>query len=300
MNSEKKIEVVCFGEVLWDNLPSGRLPGGAPMNVAYHLNKLGVTGRLISQVGNDQDGRELIDELTRLGIDVQHCKLDRWHKTSTVEVSFTEEHEAKYEIVFPAAWDFIADPVPHSDLVLRSDAFVFGSLSCRHEVTKITLLKLLAGASYKVFDVNLRVPHYDMQTLEHLLGMTDLLKINLQELLLLTSPFQPGPLSQEQRVALLQSKFGIAEVVLTKGKDGAIFFDRDNFYTQSSFPVDVVDTVGSGDSFLAAFLAKKLGGCPPTESLAFASALAAFVTSKKGACPTYQISELEVWRNGLK
>ncbi|WP_316813260.1 carbohydrate kinase [Pedobacter heparinus] len=292
-NQKKDINVICFGEVLWDNLPSGRKPGGAPMNVAYHLNKLGIKGTLISRVGDDQDGRDLIDVLAGLAIDVQYCQVDRLNKTSTVEVNITATHEAEYDIVFPVAWDFMEHHASFDVLVEQSDAIVFGSLASRNEVTRNTLLQLIDRSRYRVLDVNLRAPHYNKNIMEPLLGMANLLKLNTQELFLLTDWYHSGPLTEKERVKLLQSKFKIDEILVTKGGEGSVFYHQNEVYHQSAFAVEVKDTVGSGDSFLAAFLAKRLSGFSIVESLSFASCVAGFITTKNGACPNYQVAELE-------
>lgn len=292
-NHKKEIKVICFGEVLWDNLPSGRKPGGAPMNVAYHLNKMGIKGTLISQVGDDQDGRDLIDVLHSLAIDVQYCQVDPLNKTSTVEVNITTEHEAEYDIVFPVAWDFIAHHPAFDALVKQSDAIVFGSLASRNDVTRNTLLQLIRYSRYRVFDANLREPHYNKDVMELLLGMANLLKLNAQELFLLTDWYHDGPLTEKERVKLLQSKFKIDEILVTKGGEGSVFYHYDEVFHQSAYTVEVKDTVGSGDSFLAAFLAKRLKKGTVAESLSFASTVAGFITTKNGACPTYEIAEIE-------
>lgn len=292
MDNKKNINVICFGEVLWDNLPSGRKPGGAPMNVAYHLNKLGINSTLISQVGDDQDGRDLIDVLINLAIDVQYCRVDKIHKTSTVEVNITAEHEVEYDIVYPVAWDFIAHDSNYNALVQQSKAIVFGSLSSRNEVTRHTLQQLVKFSGYRVFDANLRAPHYNKDILEVLLRQTDLLKLNVNELYLISDWYVNNSSTEMERVEFLQSHFKIDEILITKGGDGSVFYDLNGFYHQSANLVEVKDTVGSGDSFLASFLVKRLTGSSIQESLGFASSVAGFITTKDGACPTYEVSEI--------
>lgn len=262
------------------------------MNVAYHLNKLGIKGTLISQVGDDQDGRDLIDVLAGLAIDGQYCQIDRMNKTSTVEVNITAAYEAEYDIVFPVAWDFIAHHSAFDALVEASDAIVFGSLASRNEVTRNTLLQLIHRSRYRVLDVNLRAPHYNKDIIEPLLGMANLLKLNTQELFLLTDWYHSGSLTEKERIELLQSKFKIGEILVTKGGEGSVFYNENEIYHQSACAVEVKDTVGSGDSFLAAFLSKRLTGTPIAESLSFASCVAGFITTKSGACPNYKVSEL--------
>src|SRR5690606_32228178 len=119
-------KVVCFGEVLWDMLPDGKKPGGAPMNVAYHLNKLGIAGQMISRVGKDAAGEELIQFLTKMGLATDYIQRDDYYKTSEVIARMGENHEMQYTIIQPVAWDFIAYNERLENLVVEADVLVFG------------------------------------------------------------------------------------------------------------------------------------------------------------------------------
>lgn len=292
MNTNEIPNVICFGEVLWDNLPGGRQPGGAPMNVAYHLNKLGITSNLVSRLGNDENGTSLLEMLKILAIGTGYCQLDQVHKTSTVAVNIGLNDEVSYEIVFPVAWDFIASDPEILSLTSKADAFVFGSLAGRNEISRGTLNELLDVATYRVFDVNLRAPYYGKDYLDTLFKKTDLLKLNAQELTEVTSWYTDPCAQETQAVKLLQDKFGIKEVIVTKGSAGATFYTGEQAYHQPAYPVTVADTVGSGDSFLAAFLSERLKSSSIERSLEFAASLAAFVTTHSGACPAYQRSDI--------
>ena len=293
--------VVCFGEILWDNLPTGRKPGGAPMNVAYHLNKLGATSTLISRVGEDQNGEELLQLIRSKGLSTEFCQTDDQHKTSTVEVSIGADHEVKYEIVAPVAWDYIQPEQRLEDLVSSADAFVFGTLAVRNAISFQTLQKLLAKAKYKVFDVNLREPHYSKQDIAKLLHQTDLLKLNIHELNLLSAWFSGDCFTEWDRIKVLQKQFGIREIVVTKGAIGATYYTENAQCNYPAFEVEVNDTIGSGDSFLAAFLSQKLIQKDIQESLTSASALGAYVTTRAGACPEYKRYDLNrfIWKTQL-
>lgn len=286
------LNVICFGEVLWDNLPSGRQPGGAPMNVAYHLNKLGISSSLVSRVGNDENGIGLLQILKTLSLDTDYCQVDQLNKTSTVEVNIATNNEVAYEIVFPVAWDFIELDSRILALTSKSDAFVFGSLAGRNEITRSTLLELLDIATYRVFDVNLRAPFYCEKYMSILLGKTDLLKLNYLELNEVVSWYSDDCKQEELQVKLLQRKFGIKEIIVTKGSAGASFYTKEQAYSQPAFRISVADTVGSGDSFLAAFLSERLKNRNIEQSLEFASALSAFITTHSGACPSYELPDI--------
>ena len=288
----QNLDVVCFGEVLWDNLPSGRKPGGAVMNVSYHLKNLGLNSHLISRVGADQNGNDLLEELNKLKIDVNYCQIDEEHPTSTVEVNISEDNEVRYDIVFPVAWDFIDFDNRFNDLLSNSAALVYGSLSGRNEISRKTLQHLLKLAPYKVMDVNLRPPYVDPAYIADLLKYTDLLKLNLEELVILSDWYGPGCKNESDRVMLLQEKFTIGEVLVTKGSRGASYHSKEIEYHWPAYDIIVKDTVGSGDSFLAAFLSKRLTNTSIKEALNFASGLSAFITTKIGACPPYHRSDI--------
>ncbi|QEK53113.1 carbohydrate kinase [Pedobacter aquae] len=296
-----KRKVVCYGEILWDNLPTGKKPGGAPMNVAYHLNQLGIESSLISKVGNDKNGEELLAFIETKGLSKKYCQIDETYPTSTVEVLIGDDNEVKYEIVKPVAWDFIEENEEISTLTKNADAFVFGSLATRNATSYNTLLSLLDKATYKVFDVNLRAPHYSESGIADLLYKSDLLKLNIHELNLITSWFFSNCKTEWEKIENLQNKFGISEIVVTKGSSGATYYTKNEQYNYPAYKVIVNDTIGSGDSFLAAFLLKKLAHADINDTLSYAAALGAYVTMHSGACPEYKPNDLNyfIWKTEL-
>ncbi|MCC9134807.1 carbohydrate kinase [Pontibacter silvestris] len=291
--SADKSTVVCFGEILWDILPVAAKPGGAPMNVAYHLNKLGVDTKLVSRVGDDEAGEELLNLLKGWGLSTVYCQQDREHTTSEVHVVVDENNEVSYDILYPVAWDYIAFKEELVPLLRNANAFVFGSLITRNHVSHQTLLKMLEISSYNVFDVNLRAPYYKKETVGQLLEQTNLLKLNQAELELVTSWFSQDCTREAERIKLLQDRFQIKEIIVTKGSKGASYYTPFSREDSVAFNIEVADTVGSGDSFLAAFLAKRLEKEHPKVALSYATALAAFVTMHHGACPDYNLNSLE-------
>lgn len=289
----KDQNVVCFGEILWDNLPTGRKPGGAPMNVAYHLHKLGLQSHLISSIGNDHSGEELLTFLKRIGVGTFWVQTDYEHETSQVLASINKDNEVSYDIVAPVAWDFIQWDESMRDLIRTSDAFVFGSLGSRSEVSGSSLLKMLEYANYKVFDVNLRAPHYGRRLVADLLKRSDLVKVNAAELRMI-SEWNGISCSRElECIHALFDKFGIKEVLITRGSQGATYYNESLTYQYPSYTIKVADTIGSGDSFLAAFLAMKLQQKPLEEALDYAVAMGAFITAQYGACPDYSKLEFD-------
>lgn len=285
-------DVVCYGEILWDILPDKALPGGAPMNVAYHLKKLGVKPALITKVGRDAHGEKLIDLLSKSGITTDYLQIDEQQQTGLVYAHLKEHNEMVYDIVKPSAWDFIQWEEPFADVVKEAQYFVYGSLTSRSEVSKHTLFQLLEVANTKVLDINLRPPHFNQSLVEQLLEKTDLLKMNEAELNLI-SGWYSGAGQEEERMKLLQDRFHIETVIVTMGGDGAMLLDEGVIYKNGGYKVLVADTIGSGDAFLAAFISKKIKGIPVEEALDFACGAGAFVASQTGACPQYDPLQIQ-------
>jgi fructokinase len=294
--SSTQPSAVCFGEILWDVLPDKAMPGGAPMNVAYHLNKLGIKTSFISRVGDDDQGHELLRLLQGWNISTSYCQIDKEHKTSEVLAKVGNNHEVTYEILYPVAWDFIAFQKEFEELIAAADAFIFGSLITRNQISANTLLGALNFSKYAVFDINLRTPHYSFETIKQLLAKTNLLKLNAAELVSVASWYNASVTDDEAAIDFLQNEFNIDEIIVTRGSKGASYIHGSSRVDCYAYKVEVADTIGSGDSFLAGFLSKKLQGAKPEEALQLAAALAAFVTSQEGACPDYTVDELEKFR----
>lgn len=287
----KALKAICFGEILWDNLPSGRLAGGAPMKVAYHLRKLGIDAKMISGIGRDSAGEDLKNFAESMALPTQLLQINHMQSTSEVIGTLKANHEMTYDIVFPTAWDFIEWQTSFDQLIASADVFIFGSLAARNEISRNTLMRLLDNAPYKVFDVNLRAPHYSKELISVLLSKADVVKLNENEIVILGNWFTADK-AEEDIVSTLLKQFNLAEILVTKGAQGGTYYSTEQILNYTAAKVKVVDTVGSGDSFLAAFLSKKLAGDDMQDCLNFASKIAGFVTSQKGACPSYDIAKL--------
>lgn len=298
MIKSRTTSVICFGEMLWDILPNGRMPGGAPLNVAYHLKQMEINSYIISRVGRDDAGRDLLRLIDEWKLDSSYCQVDPHNKTGTVLASMDNDFEVSYDIVFPVAWDYIGWEERYMKAVATSDAFVFGSLIMRNEVSKKTLERLLSAAKYRVFDANLRPPHYNPDQVLSVLKDTDLLKLNQNELKVIGEWAGIKSDNETDRIKFIREKYAIDEILLTKGKNGATYFREDQFYDSPAYDVEVIDTVGSGDAFLAGFLAGRLSEKKRIvdEQLKDAALLGAFVASKSGACPKYDAVELEKFK----
>ncbi len=292
MTNVNNYSIVCFGEVLWDILPSGSVPGGAPMNVAYHLHKLQKEAAVITRIGNDQKGKELLKVFSEYGVCTDFFQIDNTHETGRVYAEPNEHNEVVYDIAKPVAWDFIKWEDKYQDLVSNAHFFVFGSLAARNHESKSTLLRLLESANIRVLDINLRVPHFNREIVEELLSKVDILKLNIAELELVTGWFA-NYTSIEDRITSIKDRFNINNIVVTMGGEGAVFSYKGQQYLQRGHIVNVKDTVGSGDAFLAGLIAKLLDNADPSSALEFGSDLGAFIATQEGACPEYEASEVQ-------
>ena len=283
--------IACFGEMLWDVLPTGRQPGGAPLNVAVHLHNFGLDARLISRVGHDDLGTELLTFVESKGISTCYVQRGETHLTGVVKANVSDSMEVTYQIVKPVAWDYIQYTSELSALVETAEAFVFGSLAARQAPSRETLYRLLQQAPLKVFDVNLRTPHYSRDGVTYLLRQADVVKLNHHELAEIMGWFGVSP-AEDTALRWLADRFQLQAVCVTKGADGAVLWVGQQLYRSPGIAVQVQDTIGSGDAFLAALLRGWLAGQPPAGYLAFACAAGSLVASYQGATPT--ISEAQV------
>jgi fructokinase len=284
--------VICFGEVLWDLLPTGKIAGGAPMNVAYQTNNLGMQSRIISRVGTDALGQSLLAFLREKGVSVDLVQIDSNYPTGVVNVTLDEKGIPSYEIVQPAAWDHIELSAEMLETVSHANALVFGSLSCRSAHSKETLLALIEKAPLRVFDINLRQPFYSQELIEALLPKANLVKVNDIELGILAEWYGMEG-SESDQMAALKKKFGFNRIIVTKGEHGAACLSDTGYSSVPGVSVKVQDTIGSGDAFLSGFLSQFFAGASDQECLRFANALGALTATKAGGTPN--ISAEEIW-----
>ncbi|RVU01000.1 carbohydrate kinase [Mucilaginibacter limnophilus] len=299
MDNAAHIPAICFGEVLWDVLPQGPQPGGAALNVAYHLRKMGIESGLASRIGKDIQGENLEKLLDLWGIKKHLLQFDEHYPTSEVIATLNEYNEASYEIVFPVAWDFISDSKSITAAIKSTTYVIYGSLACRNQVTRDTLLDILEKESIKVLDINLRPPYIDRALLIELLNRANIAKLNHTELESVQSLFQGRYSHETSQVKFVQERFNIPEIVITKGEFGASYYKNNEAYHVAGYEVDVKDTVGSGDAFLAAFIANHYLNESPVTILKNAMSMGGFVATKPGGCPEYKFSEYVTFREQL-
>nr|WP_315206294.1 carbohydrate kinase [uncultured Flavobacterium sp.] len=289
--------IICFGEVLFDVFPTHKKIGGAPLNVALRLSSLGINAQIISRVGNDEIGKELLAFIKKNGVDSDTIQIDENLSTGQVIVQLNEKGSASYTINYPVAWDKIICIPEDEIMVKKADALVFGSLVCRDSVSQNSLLEIINYAKYAVFDVNLRAPFYTKEILINLMMQSDFIKFNDDELYEI-SAFMNSPYhSLEQNILFIAEQTNTKHICVTKGSHGAVLYYNEKMYYNSGYKIDVVDTVGSGDSFLAGLLSKLLYDENPQEAIDFACALGAIVAKNEGANPKISSKEINAFMN---
>ncbi|SDG22427.1 fructokinase [Pedobacter terrae] len=280
-------KVITIGEILWDVFPEGKKAGGSSMNVALNLHKQGIESRFISAIGHDENGKELVNFLTGSHFGTDLIQINAALPTSTVVVQLDENHQATYTIKQPVAWDDIKTTAENIKAVQQADALVYCSLTCREDKSKKTILELLDHAKTKIFDINLRAPFYSKELIEQLLAKADILKINEDEIVWVKESFGLTGNTDEQLLKQLSSQFNIETICLTLGDKGACVLKEGKLFKHAGYKVQVADTVGAGDAFLATFIACYLQGYPMETTLDNACKVGAFVASQPGANPEY-------------
>lgn len=293
MKNKKELKAVCFGEVLWDVFGNEKKIGGAPLNVALRMKTLGCEVAVISCVGKDKDGEAIISQVKSLGLETNAIIQTENFATGLVNVTLNERGSASYEINYPSAWDKIVLNHLARSLVADADVLIYGSLVCRDEVSRQSLEELLQTKVYKVFDVNLRKPHYSYEILEQLMYSADFIKFNDEELLEISAAMQSPFTSLEDNMHFIAEKAKVTAMCVTKGKHGALLLWEGKLYENGGYPVEVADTVGAGDSFLAALITSLLTGKAPQTAINFACAVGALVAAAPGANPEISYSKIE-------
>lgn len=280
--------VVGMGEVLWDVLPDGRKIGGAPANFAYHVSQFGLPGCVVSAVGNDPLGREIIDYFTSK--DLRFLLSEVPYPTGTVQVEIDGAGIPRYEICENVAWDNIPFTPELEELARHTRAVCFGSLAQRSAVSRQTVNRFLDSMPQRpdsliVFDINLRQAFYDLETVSNSMKRCNVLKINDEELETVSLMFGLDEPGVEERCRRLLADFELSMLILTCGVDGSYVFTPGEVSYQPTPSVEVADTVGAGDSFTAAFISGILKGKTVAEAHRLAALTSAYVCTCHGAMP---------------
>jgi len=283
----EKYKLIGIGEILWDEFPEARQLGGAPANFAYHANQLGGEGITISRIGDDISGQDITALLDNKKI-TYLLSMDKDHPTGRVSVKTDNNGTPEYIIHENSAWDFLSFEPCFSEIAGNADVVCFGTLAQRNPVSAKTIntfIKATKNNCLKIFDVNLRQNYYSKAIISDLLELSNVLKLNNEELEVLRQMFLN---SSDETICLekLCSMFCLDYIVLTKGKKGSrIFMDKNQDSIYKSKPVKVVDSVGAGDSFTAAVALGILKGFSLGRINKIANLVASHVCSNKGATP---------------
>jgi fructokinase len=288
--------IVGIGEVLWDLLPSGRQLGGAPFNFVFHCHQLGHPAVMVSRVGRDELGTDIRAALCDRGLADGFVQQDPERPTGTVPVTLGDDGQPEFRITEGVAYDHLT-PEPSWDALFgRAVAVCFGSLCQRTAEGRSAIRQALALArnALIVCDINLRQHFYERPTIECSLHACRWLKLNEHELTVLQDLLQLNGKTTSALLRDLRRRFEIELACLTRGERGCLLQSDDEEIAATGRPVQVVDTVGSGDAFTAGLLVKTLEGCPLGEAAVFANGLASQVATFPGGTPVIDRRELEV------
>lgn len=280
--------VVGMGEALWDVLPEGKKIGGAPANFAYHVSQFGLPSCVVSAIGDDALGKEIIENFTSKGLDQLIAEVP--YPTGSVQVEIDQTGIPLYDIKENVAWDNIPYTEHLDALAKRTKAVCFGSLAQRNVVSRNTINHFLDTMpkdddSLIVFDVNLRQGFYNKEILCKSMQNCNILKINDEELITVSRMFGYPGIDLQDKCWILLGKYNLKMLILTCGINGSYVFTPGNVSFQPTPKVEVADTVGAGDSFTAAFIASILKGKSVTEAHSIAVKTSAYVCTQKGAMP---------------
>ena len=280
--------IVGIGEALWDVLPEGKKLGGAPANFAYHVSQFGLDSRVVSAIGHDRLGEEIIEQLNDKGVEYNIDVVP--YPTGTVQVEIDQAGIPQYNIKENVAWDNI----PYSDalheIAKNTRAVCFGSLAQRSIVSRETINRFIDAMpkeedTLTVFDVNLRQGFYNKEILVNSMERCNVLKINDEELVTVSRMFGYPGIDLQDKCWILLGKYNLKMLILTCGINGSYVFTPGSVSFQETPVVEVADTVGAGDSFTAAFISSILKGKSVPEAHKTAVAVSAYVCTQNGAMP---------------
>ncbi len=278
--------IVGVGEALWDVLPEGRKIGGAPANFAYHSSQFGYDSRVVSAIGDDKLGAELVEQFDNNGL--EHLIEKVPYSTGTVQVELDPNGVPMYDIKEGVAWDNIPFTAEIEALARDTRCVCFGSLAQRSVVSRQTIhsfLEAMPTGSYKVFDINLRQGFYTRETITDSMERCNILKINDEELVAISRMFGYPGIDLQDKCWILLAKYRLEMLILTCGVNGSYVFTPGNVSFVETPKVTVADTVGAGDSFTATFIASILRGDSVQAAHMRAVRVSAYVCTQHGAMP---------------
>lgn len=280
--------LIGIGELLWDILPGGEELGGAPANFSYHAQSLGERGVIVSCIGADDYGRQVVDQLNKLSLGVEYIAVDETRPTGTVSIQVDAEGRPFYTIREDVAWDFIPETSELVELARRADAVCFGTLAQRNEVSRFTIqafLREMSAHALRIFDINLRQSFYSLDVIEKSLDLAHVFKLNEEELTIVSKLLSLDAGDESTLLLNLSRQHNLRMVALTRGERGSILCSQGRISSHAGYKTEVVDTVGAGDAFAAALAVGMLRGKDLDSINSDANRAAAYVCSKPGAMP---------------
>lgn len=278
-------KIIGLGEILWDMLPTGKQLGGAPANFAYHVCRLGGNGWAVSAISDDELGREIKNTLSTKKLNTILEEVNE--PTGSVQVTLNAAGVPTYDITEGVAWDHIPFTERIGNLAKETSAVCFGTLAQRSPESRATIHKFIESmpaGSLKVFDINLRQKYYDEKIISDSLRLADILKINDEELEIVSRMLCLTGTSEE-RCRAISREFNLKFVILTMGGDGSKVILEDIVHLSTPGKINIVDTVGAGDSFTAAFMLAYLRGESIEKAHTLATEVSSYVCTKAGAMP---------------
>jgi fructokinase len=289
MNSgSRRYFCIGLGEVLWDLLPGGRQLGGAPANFAYHAHALGAESLVVSRVGRDDLGRDLLERLNALGLATSGISVDPVAPTGTVSVTLDSSGQPAYTIHTEVAWDFLEAGPEVLRVAAGADAVCFGTLAQRHPVARESIRRVLQATrpeALRIFDINLRQRFWSRDVIVESLALANVLKLNDEELPILAELLGGSGDDDQGLLAWLAQRFDLRAVALTRGARGSLVWTAGRSWDWPGSDLKVADTVGAGDSYTAALALGLLSGTAPEDILRIAHRVADFVCTQPGATP---------------
>lgn len=278
-------KIVGIGDVLWDCLPEGRKIGGAPANFAYYMSQFGYDSLLVSAVGNDPLGKEITDILNKKSLD--HFLEYPGYPTGTVKIEVDDKGVPAYEIVEDVAYDYIPYTSRLDAIARKCTVACFGSMTQRNPVSRNTIRKFLESMpqtedTWKVFDINLRQHFYDKEIIEESLRLCNVFKINDEEFETVRKMFGYAGESYEETCRKIISDWNLKFLILTCGTRGSYIYTSTDGSFMETPEVEVADTVGAGDSFIATFMAWILKGATIRDAHEQAVKVSAYVCTQLG------------------
>jgi len=281
--------ILGLGELLWDCFPDEERPGGAPANFAYHAAQLGFEGGVLSRVGQDRRGQEIVSILANSGVKTEWIQWDDTHPTGYVTVDVSSPSQPRFTIHEGVAWDYLEASPDWQQAIDSAVVVCFGTLAQRLPVSRAAIRSLLAGQKKKrlvVFDVNLRQQYFDRPLIEASLELARLVKLNDEEVRVLCELLELPAKTEEEFCRHILDRFGVEAVCVTRGAQGCLMVDQSGMAEVPGIPVKVADTVGAGDAFTAAWVTSRMMGWNLAQQAEFANRVGALVASLPGGMPS--------------